>query len=67
MPAILDRLVRQLQAKGIKKDRAHAIAVSRLQRAGVLKKGSVKLTAKGRKRQALGAAGRAKSRASQKK
>jgi len=63
MPAILDRLVRQLKAKGVKKDRAHAVAVSQLQRAGILKKGTLELTAKGKKRQAMGAAGRAKSRA----
>ena len=64
MPKILDRLRRQLQSKGHKKDRAYGMAVSILQRSGVLKSGSsTELTAKGKKRQKLGAGGRAKSRA----
>ena len=64
MPKILDRLRRQLHSKGIKRDKAYGMAVSILQRSGVLKSGSsTELTAKGKKRQKLGAAGRAKSRA----
>jgi|TARA_Y100000296_G_C5169600_1_gene256554 hypothetical protein len=66
MPAILERLVRQLKAKGVSKNKAHAVAVSQLQRAGIIKKGTLELTAKGKKRQALGPAGRAKSRAAKK-
>jgi len=62
MPKILDRLVRQLKAKGVKNP--HAVATSQQQKAGNLKKGTNKLTAKGKKRQAMGASGRAKSRAS---
>lgn len=63
MPAIKERLRRQLQAKGHDKSSAYAIASSQLQKAGVLEKGSDKLTEKGKKRQAMGAAGRAKDRA----
>jgi hypothetical protein len=61
MPKILDRLVSQLKAKGVANP--HAVATSQLQKAGVLKKGSQKLTPKGAKRQAMGAEGRAKDRA----
>lgn len=64
MPKILERLVSQLQAKGMPKSQAYAVATSQLQKHGELKKGSQELTSKGEKRQALGAAGRAKSRAS---
>jgi len=61
MPAIYDRLVRQLRAKGVKNP--HAVATAQLQKAKVLKKGTRELTSKGKKRQAMGAAGRAKDRA----
>lgn len=64
MPAILERLVSQLQAKGMSKSRAYAVATSQLQKSGVLKKGTTELTSKGKKRQSMGAAGRAKARAS---
>ena len=47
MPAILDRLVRQLQAKGYPKSRAHAIATKSLQKSGNLKKGTQKATKQG--------------------
>ena len=50
MPAILDRLIRQLKAKGHSNRAARAIAVKALQRSGNLKKGSTKPTAKGVKR-----------------
>ena len=63
MPKILDRLVSRLEAKGMDKKKAFAVATSSLQRAGDLKKGSQELTPKGAKRQAMGAAGRAKDRA----
>lgn len=63
MPKILERLVSQLQAKGMPKDKAYAVATSQQQKAGNLKKGSQQLTSKGAKRQAMGAAGRAKDRA----
>ena len=49
-PAILSRLVFQLKRKGMGDGPAHAIATKQLQRAGNLKKGSQKATAKGVKR-----------------
>lgn len=61
--SILERLVTQLKRKGFGVAQANAIARSRLQQSGVLKKGSDELTKKGKKRQAMGAAGRAKDRA----
>jgi len=64
MPAILERLVRQLQAKGYNKSSAYAIATKSLQRSGNLKKGTQTATAKGRRRGAMSPAQRAKSRAS---
>lgn len=66
MPAILDRLVSQLRAKGKSKQAAFAIATSTLQKAGDLKKGTQKATAKGTKRGAMTPAARAKDRASKK-
>ena len=59
MPAIAERLKRQLQAKGEKNAESKAYAF--LNKAGVLH--GDKLTSKGAKRQAMGAAGRAKDRA----
>lgn len=59
MPAILERLTRQLASKGNKNARSMAAAL--LTKNGQMKDG--KLTAKGKRRQALGAAGRAKDRA----
>ena len=61
MPKIVERLRRQLQSRGHKKKAAYAIAHSVLQRSGSMKGG--KLTARGKKRQKLGNAGRAKERA----
>lgn len=63
MPKILERLVGQLQAKGMPKSEAYAIATKQQQRAGNLKPGTQELTSKGKTRQAMGAAGRAKDRA----
>lgn len=62
MPAILDRLVKQLMAKGYPKAKAYAIATSQLQKSGNLKKGSNKATAKGKKRGKMTPAARAKDR-----
>lgn len=59
MPKIAERLKRQLQAKG--EPNAESKAYAFLNKAGVLH--GNKLTAKGAKRQAMGAAGRAKDRA----
>ena len=66
MPQIMDRLVSQLRRKGLSKSKAYAVATSTLQKSGSLKKGSNKLTSKGKKRQAMGASGRAKDRAASK-
>lgn len=63
MPAILDRLVSQLRAKGKSKDAAYAIATSALQKSGNLMKDTQKATAKGTKRGAMTPSERAKDRA----
>ena len=63
MPAILDRLVKQLIANGMPKDKAYAVATKKLQAAGNLKKGSSKATGKGKKRGQMTPAARAKDRA----
>lgn len=64
MPAILDRLVKQLKAKGKSASAAYAIATKTLQKAGDLKKGSTKATPKGDKRGKMTPGERAKDRAS---
>lgn len=64
MPAILERLVKQLIAKGHDRHSAYAIATVALQRSGNLKKHSTKATAKGIKRGKMTPSGRAKDRAS---
>lgn len=61
--SILKRLVTQLRRNGMPEGAANATARKRLQQAGILKKGSEELTEYGKKRQAMGAAGRAKDRA----
>jgi hypothetical protein len=62
MPAIRDRLVRQLRAKGYPEGKAQAVATSALQKSGNLKKGSTEATAKGKKRGAMTPGERAKDR-----
>lgn len=62
MPKIVERLVRQLKAKGKDDGDARAIAVSSLQKHGVLKKGTTDLTPKGKVRDSMSAAERAKDR-----
>lgn len=64
MPAILERLVKQLRAKGKSKSAAYAIATSALQKSGNLKKGTTQATAKGKRRGAMTPSQRAKDRAS---
>lgn len=64
MPAILERLVSQLMAKGKSKSSAFAIATSALQKSGNLKPGTQKATAKGARRGAMTPGQRAKDRAS---
>lgn len=61
MPALAERLKRQLAAKGVKG--AESMAYALLKKRGDLSSDN-KLTAKGKKRQDLGASGRAKDRAS---
>lgn len=63
MPKILERLKNQLEAKGHSESSAFAIATSQLQKHGVLKKGTQELTAKGKVRNEMSAAERAKDRA----
>lgn len=63
MPKILDRLVNQLLRKGLPKSQAFAIANKTLQKNGVLKKGTRKLSKKGQTRNKMSPAQRAKSRA----
>jgi hypothetical protein len=60
---ILQRLTEQLMAKGMPKGQAVAVATKKMQEAGNLKPGTTKMTAKGKKRSAMGASGRAKDRA----
>ena len=62
-PKILERLINQLKDKGFGVGAATAIATEQQQEAGNIKKGSHELTKKGKKRQKMGAAGRAKDRA----
>jgi hypothetical protein len=64
VPAILERLVSQLRAKGKSKSSAFAIATAALQRSGNLKKGTQTATAKGKRRGAMTPGQRAKDRAS---
>ena len=63
MPKILDRLVSQLIANGMSKDKAYAVATKKMQEAGNLKKGTREATAKGEKRGEMTPAQRAKDRA----
>ena len=48
MPAILEKLVGKLEAKGKPKSNAFAIATAALQKQGKMKRGSQELTPKGR-------------------
>ena len=63
MPKILERLVSQLVKNGMPKDKAYAVAVSKLQKSGNLKKGSTEPTEKGERRGNMTPAQRAKDRA----
>ena len=64
-PDILDRLVGQLKDKNPSwsDSKTYAVATASLQKRGVLKKGSQKLTGKGKKRNSMSAEDRAKDRA----
>lgn len=61
-PALLQRLISQLQAKNYDAEAAREIALAGLQKAGNLD-AQGQLTAKGHKRELLGAGGRARDRA----
>jgi len=63
MPALLDRLVGQLQRKGHSKGSAYAIATAGLQKSGNLRKGTNTATVKGKQRGAMTPGQRAKDRA----
>jgi len=62
MPKILDAAVSKIKARGVKASSAYPIAVAALQKAGDLKAGSLKATAKGSKRGAMTQKQRAASR-----
>jgi len=66
MPKILDRLVSQLVKNGMDKSEAYAIAISKLRKAGDLKKGSTEATKKGVFRGDMSPSERAKDRAAKK-
>lgn len=61
MPTIYDRLTRQLRSRGVKN--ARRMAKGLLTKHGILKKGSMKLTAKGKRRNSMSPGERAKDRA----
>jgi len=61
MPKILDRLVKQLKAKG-NVDNPYAVAVSAMQRAGNLKPGTTQATKQGIRRGAMTPLAREKAR-----
>ena len=60
MPKILDRVVRQLKAKGVANP--YAVGVAAMQKAGNLKKGTVEATKQGIRRGAMTPEARAKAR-----
>ena len=60
MPKILDRVVRELAAKGV--DNPYAVGVSAMQKAGNLKKGTVQATRQWIKRGNMTPAQREKAR-----
>lgn len=62
MTKLIPRLTQQLQARGVSKSRAEGMAIAQLTKHGNMKDG--KLTAKGKMREKMGAAGRAIDRAS---
>ena len=61
MPKILDRVVRQLKAKGVANP--YAVGVSAMQKAGNLKKGSLQATKQGVRRGNMTPEQREKARA----
>jgi hypothetical protein len=63
--SIMERLTSQIMAQGKSLEDAKAIAAFSMRNNGSLKKKGAGLTAKGKKQQSLGAAGRAKKRAAE--
>lgn len=61
MPKILDRAISKIKARG-HVDNPYAVAVSAMQKAGNLKKGTMQATKKGIRRGAMTEAQRAKTR-----
>ena len=49
MPKILDKLVKSAEKRGVPSSMAYGMAVASLQKAGLLRKGSMELTEKGKK------------------
>jgi len=66
MPKILDRLKRQLRARGETPTKAHEIAVEALQKSGNLMPGTEKATPQGKRRGGMTPGQRAKARAARK-
>lgn len=58
MPKILDEAVKRIKARGVSAKSAWPIAVASLQKAGDIKSGSLKATAKGKARGAMSRAQR---------
>lgn len=65
MPKIVDRLVKQLVANGMDKDKAYGVAIKKMKEAGNLDKNG-KETAQGKRRGNMTPAQRAKDRAARK-
>jgi len=62
MPAILDKAVRKIRARGVAKASAYPIAVASLQKAGDIKRGHLTPTKKGVTRGQMSAAERQATR-----
>lgn len=61
MPGLLDKAVDRIKARGVKSENAWPIAVSAMQKAGNLQKGSLKATKQGTARNKMTRAQRQKS------
>lgn len=62
-PPLLNRLVAQLEKKGMPEAKAEVVAIATLRDSGSMRQDSLDLTKKGEQRQDMGAAGRAIDRA----
>lgn len=61
MPGLLDKAVNRIAGRGVSKDKAYAMAVASLQKAGDLQAGTLKPTAKGIARNKMSRAQREKN------